>query len=156
MLSEEDGGGALFDIGIYLVSFVEDILGYTNTIKSSAIYYKKTVDIIDNMILEYGDIKCELECRFDRITKTQAKLVFENGCIIIPRFFQPRNIIVKYAGETITLGGSFSHKYQFDYTAQDILQNKTSSIIHTNESILNTIHMLETIKVVERSKSITV
>lgn len=74
LLSEEDGGGALFDIGIYLVSFVEDILGYTNTIESSAIYYKKNVDIIDNMILEYGDIKCELECRFDRITTTQAIL----------------------------------------------------------------------------------
>lgn len=155
LLSAEEGGGALFDIGVYLISFVEDFLGATNVIDNTAIYYKKSVDIVDNVILKYGNIKCELECRFDRITVTQAKMNFENGSITIPRFFQPRNIIIKYENETLTLENSFSHKYQFDCTANDIIHKKISSNIHTNASIINTVKMLEKIKCVERSNFLT-
>lgn len=146
LLSPKDGGGALMDIGVYLISFVEDFLGYTNDISNKAVFYKKQVDIIDDMTLVYKNIKCHLSCYFNQITKTQAELVFKKGNIIIPRFFQPYEIYICQDEKNIVLREPFSYKYQFDCVKRDIQMKRSDNHIHTKRAIINTMKMIDQAK----------
>lgn len=146
LLLPQNGGGALMDIGVYLISFVEGLLGYTDKISNNAVFYKHRIDIIDNMVLEYENIKCYLMCCFDRVTRTQAELIFENGIITVPRFFQPCELYINRGNKTTSFKDAFSYRLQFDSIKDDIKKGNISNSIHTNLSIQNTMKMIDNIR----------
>jgi len=90
------GGGALLDLGIYVVSFAHMVLGTPKTITAKSFFTKKGVDAKTSMIFEYenGAI-ANLSCTMYDSQPNRAVISGEKGWIEIdPTFYAPTSVKV--------------------------------------------------------------
>ena len=93
---KELGGGALLDLGIYVVSLSQMILGTPKNILAKSIFTKKGVDAKTSMIFEYeeGQI-ANLSCTMYNSQPNRAVISGTEGYIEInPTFYAPTTIRV--------------------------------------------------------------
>jgi predicted dehydrogenase len=114
----EIGGGALFDVGVYPISFAQMVLGTPETVSATGSLADTGVDVEEAVQLGYADgrsatLFASLLCA----TPGQARVFGTAGWIdVLPRFHHPDTIVLHRAGrdpETITrpaLGGGYSHE----------------------------------------------
>ena len=97
----ELGGGALLDVGVYVLSLATMILGSKPQKINSISYIGETgVDERTNIIMEYENgISAELFCGISINTIDDAYLYGEKGYIRIPSFWHSERIIVKMFDE---------------------------------------------------------
>ena len=94
--TKELGGGALLDLGIYVVSLSQMILGTPKNILAKSIFTKKGIDAKTSMIFEYnnGEI-ANLSCTMYDSHPNRAVISGEEGWIEIdPTFYAPTTIKV--------------------------------------------------------------
>lgn len=139
----ELGGGALLDVGIYVLSFATMILGYEPKKVNSIAYIGETgVDERANIIMEYENgVSAALFCGISINTIDDAYIYGEKGYIRIPSFWHAEKIIVKMFDEDeeqiidlpmISTG--------YNYEAQEVMQcidnsQKESEIMSLTESL---------------------
>ena len=90
------GGGALLDLGVYVVSLSQMILGTPKTILAKSIFTEEGVDAKTSMIFEYdnGQI-ANLNCSMYDSQPNRAVISGENGWIEIdPTFYAPTSVKV--------------------------------------------------------------
>ena len=90
------GGGALLDLGIYVVSFAHMILGSPEEIISKSLFTSKGVDAKTSMIFKYfnGAI-ANLSCSMYDSQPNRAVISGENGWIeIAPTFYAPSKVMI--------------------------------------------------------------
>lgn len=114
----EIGGGALFDVGVYPISFAQMVLGDPDTVAATGSLAATGVDVEEAVQLGYSDgrsatLFASLLCA----TPGQARVFGTAGWIdVLPRFHHPDTIVLHRAGhepETVTrpaLGGGYSHE----------------------------------------------
>ncbi len=112
------GGGALFDLGVYPISFAQMLLGDPESVTATGTLAATGVDAEESVLLGFPDgrtatLFCSLRCA----TPGQARVFGHAGWIdVLPRFHHPETIVLHRAGrdpETITLppvGGGYSHE----------------------------------------------
>ena len=94
--TKELGGGALLDLGIYVVSLSQMILGTPKNILAKSIFTKEGIDAKTSMIFEYnnGEI-ANLSCTMYDSHPNRAVISGEEGWIEIdPTFYAPTAIKV--------------------------------------------------------------
>ena len=94
--TKELGGGALLDLGIYVVSLSQMILGTPKNILAKSIFTKEGIDAKTSMIFEYnnGEI-ANLSCTMYDSHPNRAVISGEEGWIEIdPTFYAPTTIKV--------------------------------------------------------------
>ena len=94
--TRELGGGALLDLGIYIVSFAHMIMGAPNDIKASASFTDMGVDSKTSIILKYNDSRiATLSCSMIDSMPNRAIISGSNGYIDIdPTFYAPTSFRV--------------------------------------------------------------
>ncbi|WP_252437039.1 Gfo/Idh/MocA family protein [Pseudonocardia humida] len=114
----EIGGGALFDVGVYPISFAQMVLGDPDTVAVTGSLAATGVDVEEAVQLGYADgrsatLFASLRCA----TPGQARVFGTAGWIdVLPRFHHPDTIVLHRTGhepETITrppLGAGYSHQ----------------------------------------------
>ncbi len=112
------GGGALLDLGVYVVSFAQMLLGTPDTVTASGSLFPTGVDAEAGLLLGYADgraatLTTSLRCGLPG----QARVFGTAGWIdVLPRFHHPQTIVLHRVGadpETITrqqLGGGYAHE----------------------------------------------
>ncbi len=112
------GGGALFDVGVYPISFAQMVLGNPDTVAAHGVLGPSGVDIEEAVLLGFADgrsatLLSSLRCA----TPGQARVFGTGGWIdVLPRFHHPDRIVLHRAGrdpEEIVLpvtGGGFTHE----------------------------------------------
>jgi predicted dehydrogenase len=112
------GGGALFDVGVYPISFAQMVLGTPDSVTAHGVLAPGGVDVEEAVLFGYADgrsasLFSSLRCA----TPGQARVFGTDGWIdVLPRFHHPDTLILYRAGhepETITLphtGGGYSHE----------------------------------------------
>jgi len=95
------GGGALLDIGIYLVFLSLLLLGKPADVKSNAVLSETGADESCSMIFKYGNgAIANLACTFTTDTPIEANIIFEEGRIRINRrWFAPSSIVITESNE---------------------------------------------------------
>lgn len=91
-------GGALFDVGTYLVNIVVDLFGKDITTISSTMkpYLTYAVDGFFEAKLTYGNgMVATIEGAFDRNSDKAAIIEGTKGSIILPRFYRCEEAIIK-------------------------------------------------------------
>jgi predicted dehydrogenase len=114
----ELGGGALFDLAVYPISFAQMVLGTPETVTAHGVLNDAGVDIEEAVLLAYPDgrsasLFASLRCA----TPGEARVVGTGGWIhVLPRFHHPDVIVLHRFGrapEEITAphtGGGYAHE----------------------------------------------
>ncbi|MBM7807263.1 putative dehydrogenase [Geodermatophilus bullaregiensis] len=114
----ELGGGALLDLGVYVVSFAQMLLGAPDTVTTAGSTYPTGVDAEAALLLGWDDGRtATLTTSLRYPTPGQARVFGTGGWIdVLPRFHHPDTIVLHRTGagpETITRrpdGVGYSHE----------------------------------------------
>jgi predicted dehydrogenase len=114
----ELGGGALLDLGVYVVSFAQMLLGAPDTVTAAGSTYPTGVDAEAGLLLGWDDGRsATLTTSLRYPTPGQARVFGTGGWIdVLPRFHHPDTIVLHRTGaepETITRrpdGTGYSHE----------------------------------------------
>ena len=108
--TKELGGGALLDLGIYVVSLSQMILGTPKNILAKSIFTKKGVDAKTSMIFEYEKEQiANLSCTMYDSQPNRAVISGKEGYIEInPTFYAPTTIrVISNNKKEITFTGNY-------------------------------------------------
>ncbi|MDP9435493.1 MAG: Gfo/Idh/MocA family oxidoreductase [Actinomycetota bacterium] len=114
----ELGGGALLDLGVYVVSFAQMLLGTPDTVHAVGSRFPTGVDAEASLVLGYADGRsATLMTSLRNALPGQARVHGTEGWIdVLPRFHHPQTIVLHRGedeSETITrpqLGGGYAHE----------------------------------------------
>lgn len=112
------GGGAMLDLGVYVVSFAQYFLGTPDTVTATGSLAPTGVDAEVGLLLGYLDGRsAALQVSLRNPTPGQARIFGTGGWIdVLPRFHHPQTIVLHRSGaepETITrppTGGGYAHE----------------------------------------------
>jgi predicted dehydrogenase len=118
LFARELGGGALLDLGVYVVSFAQMLLGDPDTVSATGSTFETGVDAEVSLLLGYDDGRsATLMTSLRNALPGQARVFGTAGWIdVLPRFHHPQTIVLHRAGAEpaeITLpqlGGGYSHE----------------------------------------------
>ncbi len=114
----ELGGGALLDLGVYVVSFAQMVLGTPDAVVATGSRFPTGVDAEAALLLGYADGRAAtLLTSLRNALPGQARVFCTSGWIdVLPRFHHPQTVVLHRDGrepETITRpqrGGGYSHE----------------------------------------------
>jgi predicted dehydrogenase len=112
------GGGALLDLGVYVVSFAQMLLGTPSRVVAAGSLFPSGADAEATLLLDHGDGRtATLTTSLRQALPGQARVFGTTGWIdVLPRFHHPQTIVLHRAGaepETITrqqTGGGYAHE----------------------------------------------
>lgn len=112
------GGGALLDLGVYVVSLAQYFLGDPAAVVAHGSLFPTGVDAEAGVLLRYDDGRtATLLCSLLHPTPGQARIFGTEGWIdILPRFHHPREIVLHRKGSDPQpivkppVGGGYSHE----------------------------------------------
>jgi predicted dehydrogenase len=112
------GGGALLDLGVYVVSFAQMVLGTPDDVVARGFHFDNGADADAALLLGYDDGRAAtLTTSLRTAMPGQARVFGTAGWIdVLPRFHHPRTIVLHRVGaepETITrppLGTGYAHE----------------------------------------------
>jgi predicted dehydrogenase len=118
LFAQELGGGALLDLGVYVVSFAQMVLGTPASVAAVGSRFPTGVDAEAALLLGYADGRsATLATSLRNALPGQARVFGTTGWIdVLPRFHHPQTIVLNRAGadpETITrppLGNGYAHE----------------------------------------------
>ncbi|MGY1855056.1 Gfo/Idh/MocA family protein [Modestobacter sp. SYSU DS0290] len=118
LFARELGGGALLDLGVYVVSFAQHLLGAPDTVAATGSTFATGVDAEASLLLGYADGRsATLTTSLRNALPGQARVFGTAGWIdVLPRFHHPQTIVLHRADadpEEITLpqtGSGYSHE----------------------------------------------
>jgi predicted dehydrogenase len=118
MFAPDLGGGAMLDLGVYVVSFAQMLLGTPDTVTARGSLFANGADAESGLLLGWADggtasLSISLRCALPGA----ARVFGTAGWIdVLPRFHHPETIVLHRAGaqpETITrapLGRGYAHE----------------------------------------------
>jgi len=112
------GGGALLDLGVYVVSFAQMLLGTPERVVAAGSLFPSGADAEAALLLDYADGRtATLTTSLRNALPGQARVFGTGGWIdVLPRFHHPETIVLHRTGaepETITrppLGAGYAHE----------------------------------------------
>jgi predicted dehydrogenase len=112
------GGGALLDLGVYVVSFAQMLLGTPERVVAAGSLFPSGADAEASLLLDYGDGRsAALMTSLRNALPGQARVFGTTGWIDIPpRFHHPHAIVLHRVGaepETISrppVGAGYAHE----------------------------------------------
>jgi predicted dehydrogenase len=118
LFAPELGGGALLDVGVYVVSFAQMLLGTPETVTATGSLFANGTDADAALLLGFADGRSATLTASLRAPLPGAARVFgtEGWIVVLPRFHHPDTIVLHRDGaepETITrppLGRGYAHE----------------------------------------------
>jgi len=118
MFALELGGGALLDLGVYVVSFAQMVMGAPDSVTATGSLFETGADAEATLLLGWSDGRsAALTTSLRTALPGTARVVGTAGWIdVLPRFHHPDTIVLHRAGaepETITRphrGGGYAHE----------------------------------------------
>jgi len=118
LFAPELGGGALLDLGVYVVSFAQMVLGDPERVVAHGATGRTGVEEDASLLLAYPDgVSALLTCSLHSPMPGQARIFGTSGWIdVLPRFHHPHDVVLHRDGhdsEAVHLppnGGGYSHE----------------------------------------------
>jgi len=112
------GGGALLDVGVYVASFAQMLLGTPSRVVAAGSLFPSGADAEASLLLDYGDGRsATLMASLRNVLPGQARVFGTTGWIdVLPRFHHPTTFVLHRGGaepETITrppIGAGYAHE----------------------------------------------
>ncbi len=151
LLDYNAGGGALLDIGIYMLSILEFLFGSEickSNIEVDTEFSEQKVDINDKITVNINGVTCDLECSLKKLLPTNFVINFTKGKVTIPSFFRPSKMIVEDTVKNTLeeIVEPFTYRTQFINNFNDIKNGKNESPENSHLSITNTMFLMDEIR----------
>jgi predicted dehydrogenase len=138
----ELGGGAILDLGVYVVSFAQMVLGTPTSVSVHGAFEPSGVDAEVSLLLGFPEGRtATLMCSLHSPMPGHARIFGSTGWIdVLPRFHHPRSIVLHRNGaaperfEHPALGGGYAH--ELIEVTSSILAGKRESTIMPLEDTL--------------------
>jgi predicted dehydrogenase len=129
------GGGALEDLGVYVVSFAQHFLGTPDRVTATGSRAPTGVDLEVGLLLSYDDGRvAPLMISLRNQTPGSARILGTKGWIDVPpRFHHPKAIVLTRRGhdperiEAPPVGGGYSH--ELAEVTQNVLAGRSESAV---------------------------
>ncbi|MBP2365253.1 Gfo/Idh/MocA family protein [Pseudonocardia parietis] len=131
--SAELGGGALFDLGVYVVSFAQMLLGSPSVISATGALTPSGVDIEESILLGWpGGRSAALQVSLQCAMPGSARVIGTEGWIEVPpRFHHPDRIVVHRYGadpeEIVLPGTGRGYAHEIDEVTRRVAAGETES-----------------------------
>ena len=150
-MSDETGGGSIYDVGCYAIHSLRNILGAEpETVHVHAVTdpkFRIDTDAVGYLTFPNG-VRATFDCSFNLAMRNEYKVFGTKGSITLPRAYRPDNnggdglIIIETNGmsrtETIT---SDQYRNQIEHLSQAILDGED----HVNHDFVNTYNNMRVI-----------
>lgn len=147
LIDPDCAGGVLFEMGVYLVSFANDLCGNLTVDSVKSEILANGVDIYDEFRLTDSNVNCDLVCSFKKVLTAEAKLSFENAEVILPAFYRGCHYNIEYYnGEKEMCEYDFSYQNQFDVVIKEIRDNRIQSERNSFDSMRKELELLDSIR----------
>lgn len=120
LVEKELGGGALLDLGVYSMAFVQGVLPGARVLDAQAIIGASGVDVANVVNLREGDALGVARSNLSGRSATAAEIVFERGTVELPlQFYRPTALSVRTYpfdgsyGETVTWDAAVPGGFQY-------------------------------------------
>lgn len=149
LFSPERGGGSLYDLGVYPVTYAYRLFGYPSKITAKG-KLKNGIDISCRVEFEYENgIKCVLTSGFNKIGLVNATIKGSEGSIRVPTCFHSARSARLSGKDELTYRDAENLKLyerEFVKAAQEIKAGLMKSELVKPEDTLNVLKILEEIK----------
>lgn len=150
LFSPELGGGATLDLGVYVVSVAQHLLGTPDRVQVVGTTYPNGVDATVSYLLAYDDGRAaSLVASLESQTAGRAVLMGTGGSIELePRFHHPSSLVLRRNGadpETLALpptGRGYCH--EIDEVGRCLAQGRTESAVMGLDDTLAVQSVLQT------------
>lgn len=118
LFAPELGGGAVLDLGVYVISFAQHFLGTPDRVSASGSLFPNGADASASLLLSYDDGRgAALSTTLQAATGVRATIIGSRGSIELgPEFHHPTQLVVRREGEPAqeidapALGRGYSHE----------------------------------------------
>lgn len=149
LLDNKLGGGSLFDLGIYTVTYAYRLFGYPDEIISSA-FMRNGIDLNCKVIFKYKNkLECTLTSNFITLGKCDIKIVGDNGIIRVPGLFhsaRKAKLINKNSERYLDKENIGLYEREFVLVSKEIKEGKTISNYVSDVDSINVMKIMEIIK----------
>lgn len=129
------GGGAMLDLGVYVVSFAQMVLGTPKSVVAQGTRFSTGADAESALLLDHGEGRRSMLINTLRhATPGQARILGSRGSIdILPRFHHPTAMVLNRSGakgetrERAPLGAGYAH--QLIEVTECVLAGRTESAV---------------------------
>ena len=143
----EYGGGALLDIGVYLISYMNMLFGKAKSVQSNMIFNKYGTDKFVDMHLEYdGGVSVHAKAGLDRLTSCGIKIIGDKGNIHMPLFYRPTSCKINIEGRKYSIYCTKGYIHEFDYVAGEIREGKVESSLISLQDSLEVMRVMDEIR----------
>jgi len=151
-VSLQRAGGALMDVGVYPISFASWVLKKAPIdIKGITCLYETGVDQLSAMTMGYGEGEMAvLSCSINTPTLQEARIVGNNGTIIIPQFSKATSATLSVIGKdpitlNIPLEGN-GYNYEASEVMRCLRKGKLESNYMTLDESLSIIKIMDELR----------
>jgi len=138
----ELGGGAILDLGVYLVSFAQMVLGAPTSVSVVGALEPSGVDAEVSLLLGFSEGRtATLMCSLHSPMPGHARIFGNSGWIDVePRFHHPRSIVLHRQGaeperfEHPALGGGYAHEL-IEVTSSILAGRSESTIMPLDDTL---------------------
>lgn len=129
------GGGTLLDLGVYVVSFAQMVLGQPRGVTARGSLLPTGVDGEAGLLVDFGDGRtATLQTSFRAPTPGDARIYGTDGWIDVPpRFHHPDRLVLHRHGkqsiEEVHAPDGAGYSYEFDEVARVIGEGRTESAV---------------------------
>jgi predicted dehydrogenase len=118
LFAPELGGGAVLDLGVYVISLAQHFLGTPSAVTATGTLFPSGTDASASLLLTYDDGRgATLTTSLQAATGVRATIMGTHGSIELgPQFHHPRQLVVRRQGEPAkvvaapALGRGYSHQ----------------------------------------------
>jgi predicted dehydrogenase len=136
------GGGAMLDLGVYVVSFAQMVLGTPTSVSAYGALEPSGVDAEVSLLLGFSEGRtATLMCSLHSPMPGHARIFGSTGWIDVePRFHHPRSIVLHRYGaeperfELPALGGGYAHEL-IEVTSSIIAGKRESTIMPLDDTL---------------------
>jgi predicted dehydrogenase len=138
----ELGGGAILDLGVYLVSFAQMVLGTPTSVSVHGAFEPSGVDAEVSLLLGFPEGRtATLMCSLHSPMPGHARIFGSTGWIdVLPRFHHPRSIVLHRDGaeperfDHPALGGGYAHEL-IEVTSSILAGKRESTIMPLDDTL---------------------
>ena len=149
LFNPKSGGGSIYDLGVYPITYAYRLFGYPNRIKVTA-KIKNGVDIKSKIVFEYDNgPTCILTCGFQKIGGCNVKITGESGLISVPPAFHEARKATLKGTKKITFKDKEDialYEREFVKASEEIKAGLITSNYVTKQATLDVLKILEEIK----------
>jgi predicted dehydrogenase len=151
LFSRELGGGALLDLGVYVLNFAFRMLGQPDDVKGQLEFFDHDVDVDDHIQLIYPHTKTKLDVSLMKQDPRDNWIRGTHGSIYVKDFHRAQSYTLFDSDQKVIETVTIPHpcngfEYQIQHVEEMIAEGKNESTVHPSVITMKILKMMDKLR----------